>query len=190
MAVLYLAGPDVFLPQAREIGALKQQLCAGAGHEGLYPLDEDESVFGDPRAIFKANCALMDKADAGLFNLSPFRGPAADSGTVFELGYMAARGKGLIAYTAAQRPYADRVAEGFGPFIRNQGLPWDRDGLMVEDFGLMDNLMLTEAIAKNGGLFLTPQDVMPEDASAGPAPDLAAWPVFRAALRRLPEILG
>ena len=35
----------------------------------------------------------MDAADAIIANLTPFRGPSADAGTVYELGYMAGRGK-------------------------------------------------------------------------------------------------
>ena len=32
----------------------------------------------------------MKEADAIIANLTPFRGPSADTGTVYELGYMAA----------------------------------------------------------------------------------------------------
>ena len=32
---------------------------------------------------------MMDEADAIIANLTPFRGPSADAGTVYELGYMA-----------------------------------------------------------------------------------------------------
>ncbi|HJW77212.1 MAG TPA: nucleoside 2-deoxyribosyltransferase, partial [Beijerinckiaceae bacterium] len=36
---LYLAGPEVFLPEAIEIGRIKKDLCARYGIEGLYPFD-------------------------------------------------------------------------------------------------------------------------------------------------------
>ena len=39
---------------------------------------------------------MMDAADAIIANLTPFRGPGADAGTVYELGYMAGRGKLLL----------------------------------------------------------------------------------------------
>ncbi len=36
---IYLAGPDVFLHDAVEIGQRKAELCARHGLTGLYPLD-------------------------------------------------------------------------------------------------------------------------------------------------------
>ena len=36
---IYLAGPDVFLPDAVEIGRRKADICARHGVTGLYPLD-------------------------------------------------------------------------------------------------------------------------------------------------------
>ncbi len=36
---IYLAGPDVFLPDAIEIGRRKVEICARHGVTGLYPLD-------------------------------------------------------------------------------------------------------------------------------------------------------
>jgi nucleoside 2-deoxyribosyltransferase len=47
---IYLAGPEVFLPNANDIGAAKAALCAEAGFEGVFPLDTgldlDRPVFG------------------------------------------------------------------------------------------------------------------------------------------------
>jgi nucleoside 2-deoxyribosyltransferase len=37
--MLYLAGPDIFMPDAKAIGDRKKALCARHGFEGLYPLD-------------------------------------------------------------------------------------------------------------------------------------------------------
>jgi nucleoside 2-deoxyribosyltransferase len=79
---IYLAGPDVFLPDAAAMGRRKQQICEECGFVGLFPLDYDTSVSGDAAKIFRANCHLMKKdADVGLFNLTPFRGPSPDAGT-------------------------------------------------------------------------------------------------------------
>src|SRR5258707_232545 len=88
---IYLAGPDVFLPDAIEIGRRKAAICARHGLRGLYPLDNavDLSAADASLAIFKGNEAMMDAADAIIANLTPFRGPSADAGTVYELGYMA-----------------------------------------------------------------------------------------------------
>ncbi len=143
---LYLAGPDVFLPNAREIGARKRALCEQHGFEGLFPLDVELEASADSAAIFRANCAEMRRADAGLFNLTPFRGPSADAGTVFELGYMVALGKSVHGYANAAGTYVERVRRSFA-LERRDGRAWDPGGAAVEDFGLTDNLMIVHALA-------------------------------------------
>jgi nucleoside 2-deoxyribosyltransferase len=80
--------------------------------------------------------ALMREADIGLFNLSPFRGPSADPGTVFELGMMMAMGKRVFGYRNTELLYHQRVRD---------------DGYMIERFGLGDNLMIDCAIVEAGG---------------------------------------
>ena len=84
---IYLAGPDVFLPDAIEIGKRKAEICALHRLTGLYPLDNaiDLSAGDASLRIFKGNEAMMDAADAIIANLTPFRGPGADAGTVYEL---------------------------------------------------------------------------------------------------------
>jgi len=149
---IYLAGPDVFLADAREVGRRKVELCAQRGFTGLFPLDT-ELPSGDAfaRRVFRANCELMESADVGLVNLTPFRGPSADAGTAFELGFLFARRKLVIGYSSDPDVYLARVARSHGPLARWNDVAWDRDELMVEGFGLLDNLMLTEAIAELGG---------------------------------------
>ena len=84
---IYLAGPDVFLPDAGEVGRQKVAICARHGIKGLYPLDNTLDLGSDvtSRAIFRGNVAMMDGCDAIIANLTPFRGPGADAGTVYEL---------------------------------------------------------------------------------------------------------
>ena len=110
---IYLAGPDVFLPDAVEIGRRKAEICARYGVTGLYPLDNtvDLSAADASLTIFKGNEAMMDAADAIIANLTPFRGPGADAGTVYELGYMAGRGKICLGYSndRASMPSASRA---------------------------------------------------------------------------------
>src|SRR5207244_2644061 len=81
---IYLAGPDVFLPDAVEIGRRKSEICAFHGVLGLYPLDNviDIEAADASLKIFKGNEAMMNAADAIIANLTPFRGPGADAGTV------------------------------------------------------------------------------------------------------------
>ncbi len=148
---VYLAGPEVFLPDAAEIGRHKQVLCEAYGLVGLFPLDNDIAAAGVElpidRAIFRLNVAMMRRADAGIFNLSPFRGPGADPGTVFELGLMHGLGKPVLGYTNS----ADTLLARTPGVLRDAKGVWrDRDGLMVEDFGNADNLMLDACLADAG----------------------------------------
>src|SRR5919205_628536 len=108
---IYLAGPDVFLSDALAIGQQKRDICERHGVSGLYPLDSavDLSSRDASLQIFKGLEAMMDAADAIIANLTPFRGPGADAGTVYELGYMAGRGKLCLAYCNDPTIYADRV---------------------------------------------------------------------------------
>ena len=80
---VYLAGPDVFLPDAIEIGRRKQAICARFGLTGLYPLDNVVALDSSDASlqIFRANQAMMLEADAIIANLTPFRGPSADAGS-------------------------------------------------------------------------------------------------------------
>jgi len=158
---IYLAGPDVFLPDAVEIGRRKAEICARHGLIGLYPLDNEV----DPAAgtvsltIFKGNEAMMDAADAIIANLTPFRGPGADPGTVYELGYMAGRGKLLFAYSNDPTIYAERVARSHQVTKSSAGSLIDLDGLAVEDFGLSDNLMMIHALDLHGAALVTPREL-------------------------------
>ena len=156
---IYLAGPDVFLPDALEIGRRKADICARHGLTGLYPLDNtvDLAAANASLAIFKGNEAMMDTADAIIANLTPFRGPGADTGTVYELGYMAGRGKLLFAYSNDPAAYADRVARTHHVTKSSDRNLIDGDGLAVEDFGLPDNLMMIHALELHGGALVTPR---------------------------------
>src|SRR6202044_1518480 len=119
---IYLAGPDVFLHDAVEIGRRKAELCARHRLTGLYPLDnaidrtaqdftaQDFTPQDPSLQIFRGNEAMMITADAIIANLTPFRGPAADPGTVYELGYMAGRAKLCVGYSNDPARYADKVA--------------------------------------------------------------------------------
>src|SRR5713226_3515228 len=155
---IYLAGPDVFLPDAVEIGRRKADICAYHGLSGLYPLDNviDLSAADASLNIFKGNEAMMIEADAIIANLTPFRGPGADAGTVYELGYMAGRGKLCLGYSNDPSCYADRVRQ-FTDVSSRDGRLVDAMGLTVEDFGLSDNLMMIHALDLYGCALVTPK---------------------------------
>jgi nucleoside 2-deoxyribosyltransferase len=160
---VYLAGPDVFLPGAVEIGRRKAEICRRHGLTALYPLDNpiDLAASDASRRIFLANQAMMDAADAILINLTPFRGPGADPGSVYELGYMAGRGKPCFGYTNDASRHVERVAAFIDVQAGDSGLI-DADGLIVENFDLADNLMMIHALELHGGPLVMPAE-QPDD---------------------------
>jgi nucleoside 2-deoxyribosyltransferase len=155
---IYLAGPDVFLPDAVELGRRKAAICARHGLTGLYPLDNaiDLSARDASLNIFAGNEAMMIEADAIIANLTPFRGPGADAGTVYELGFMAGREKLCLGYCNDPTLYADRVRK-FTTVDKQAGRLADAAGLTVEDFGLSDNLMMIHALELHGCALVTPR---------------------------------
>ncbi|MGA9763836.1 MAG: nucleoside 2-deoxyribosyltransferase, partial [Rhodomicrobium sp.] len=88
---VYLAGPDVFYPDAILRGARMKVALAARGMTGLFPLDDELHPGDYPRgtelalAIAEACEAQIRKADLGIFNIEPWRGPEADDGTAYEL---------------------------------------------------------------------------------------------------------
>ncbi|WP_407159376.1 nucleoside 2-deoxyribosyltransferase [Bradyrhizobium sp. STM 3557] len=159
MKKVYLAGPDVFLPDALEIGRRKAAICAQYDLGGLYPLDNTVDLTSRTASldIFRGNEAMMDMADAIIANLTPFRGPGADAGTVYELGYMAGRGKLCLGYSNDPSTYADRTRR-FTAVRAENGRLIDAEGLTVEDFGQSDNLMIIHALELHGCPLVTPRE--------------------------------
>ena len=182
---IYLAGPEVFLPDALAVGAEKCRLAAAHGFEGLFPLDASLDLEGLEKAdaarrIALANEALMRSADVLIANLTPFRGASMDAGTAFEVGFMRALGKPTLGYTNAGGDYAARAR------IVRQALPLaydcDRADLEVEDFGLAENLMIAIAVHESGAPIVG-RDVAGRDRMA----DLTG---FVECLRLLQKLLG
>ena len=165
---IYLAGPEVFLPDAAEIGKRKREICDRHGVSGLFPLDSsvDPAARDASLQIFKGNEAMMETADAIIANLTPFRGPSADAGTVYELGYMAGRGKLCLGYCNDPTAYAARVARMDRVTRSAAGHLVDSLGLAVEEFGLPDNLMMVHALDLHGCALVMPQSA-PDDVWRG-----------------------
>jgi nucleoside 2-deoxyribosyltransferase len=99
----------------------------------------------------------MDSCDTIIANLTPFRGPGADAGTVYELGYMAARGKFCLGYSNDASVYADRVRR-FTTVVPQDDRLVDADGLTVENFGHHDNLMMIHALDLYGAPLVLPRE--------------------------------
>ena len=136
MPSIYLAGPSVFWPDAEAEGGRLKAICDGHGLTGLYPADGDFEAWQD---IYEANCRLIEKADAVVADITPFRGPHADDGTAWEIGHAHALQKPVFCYGEI-RPIVERI-----PHEEQDGVRRDAAGLMVEDFGLPVNLMLAGA---------------------------------------------
>jgi nucleoside 2-deoxyribosyltransferase len=152
---VYLAGPEVFLPDAISIGEKKKRICSRYGFEGLYPFDNevapDDSGTRVDLLIYRTNLAMMRGADFGVLNLTPFRGTSADVGTVFELGFLTGLAKPVFAYTNDIDHLLDRVKRTqIARFDAAANLWRDSDGMAIEDFGNADNLMINATLAEQG----------------------------------------
>lgn len=147
---IYLGGPDVFYPDPKAIAEAKKKVCEKYGFEGIFPLDNDIAAKATPaetgEAIFAANVKLMRQADLMIANMTPFRGPSMDVGTAYEMGFMHASGKPVLAYTEGERDFTARtksfVASRGGKVEAKGGVLRDSDGMGLENFGFVDNLML------------------------------------------------
>ena len=155
---VYLAGPEVFLPNAREQLDRKIALTKAAG---LIPVSPGDFVippqptrrqFG--HAISEIDEKMMDSADAIIANLTPYHGVSADVGTCYELGYMCAQGKLAYAYTNVAADMKTRTVAHYEGEVftdANGRLRRRRTGLSVEDVDMIDNLMMQGGIERRGG---------------------------------------
>jgi len=172
---VYLAGPEVFLSDAIEVGEAKKELCRRLGLVGVFPLDAPaDHLDGLPAqeaglGVFDICIELMEGCDLTVANMTPFRGPSMDVGTAVEVGYMHGRGKPVFGYTNVIGGYADRVSP---------------DGHAIEPFGLSDNLMAPGTVHRSTGHF----PVQP--AAADSPADLADLSAFAACLERVTKFLG
>lgn len=150
---IYLAGPEVFLPDPLAAGRRKIALAAKHGLVGVYPLDASLDLVGlspheQAARIAAANEDLMRSAEALIANLTPFRGVSVDSGTAYEVGFMRALGRPVFGYTNVMPDYASRTRT-----FRTRGIPQgdcDRADLQIEDFGHAENLMIACGIEFSG----------------------------------------
>ena len=161
MTRVYLAGPDVFLPNATDWLARKKAICAGFQLVGVSPLDdlpaEPAEWMGLPewRQIALRNETHIRSCHAVIANLTPFRGPSADVGTVYEVGFARGIGLKVFGYATVAAPFLDRTLSSMdGARQGSDGSWWDVDGLLVEQFGLFDNLMIEGGILDSGGMLI------------------------------------
>ncbi len=161
MIRVYLAGPDVFLPDAGALLERKKAICAAFRLTGLSPLDalEEEPApwqgLKEWRRIALRNEAHIRSCAAVVANLTPFRGPSADVGTVYEVGFARGLGIKVFGYTTMTATFLDRTLSSIGGGRQGRDGSWlDSDGLLVEQFGLFDNLMIEGGITESGGALI------------------------------------
>lgn len=157
---VYLAGPDVFEPNAKARGQELKDLCTKHGLEGLFPLDNETSDFemgsiAMADAIRTANMDLIKSCDAILANMTPFRGPSMDVGTAYEMGVGSALGKIVVGYTKQGDSYVEKVKKLYVIKRAEDGYLRDENQMSVEEFGigkgekgLVDNLMISCGVEK------------------------------------------
>lgn len=153
---IYLAGPEVFLVNAREVGEQKKALCTKYGFEGVFPIDIEVKAQGkNPReigiCISDINEGLIKSCDLVIANITPFRGPSADVGTVYEMGYAHGLGKKVLAYTNTEEPFTERTVKALNGEVSRKldGQLRDNLGMFIEENGLVDNLMIDGCINAN-----------------------------------------
>ena len=140
---IYIAGPDVFALDAKEIGNKYTSMCEEYGFIGLYPLDNEiksDTPHNMAEKIYYANKKMLDSCDIVIANLNQFRGKEPDSGTVWEVGYAVALGKKVYGYMVDTKSYISRFRNDeknqFNKFIV------DNNKRIIEDFELPVNLMI------------------------------------------------
>jgi len=150
---VYLAGPDVFMPDPVARAAALKAVCTRHGLVAVSSLDAlaDEPAhwasLSEACRIARRNEAHIRASHAIIANLTPFRGPGADAGTVYEVGFGRALGLPVFGFTTLAQDYATRVR-----CLPGCGAARDADGLEIEDFGLFENLMIACAIESGGAI--------------------------------------
>ena len=149
--IAYLAGPDVFLPNAVAHAAMKTEICRRFGVRGLPPLNEDAEAAATGleawRSIYEKDVAMMEKSDIIIANLTPFAGASADAGTLIEVGWFLGKGKPIFGYSNTPETFETRMRRQLGPTHADIG---------IEGFHLPDNLMIVGAVLSGGTVWTSP----------------------------------
>src|SRR5476651_333053 len=152
-ATAYLAGPDVFLPNAVAHAARKVGICQRFGLSALPPLNQDVETAARAldvwQAIYEKDIAMMERCDIIIANLTPFGGASADAGTLIEVGWFLGKGKPIFGYSNSSESFESRMRKQLGERHANFG---------IEGFHLPDNLMIVGAVGSGGYPVFVPKD--------------------------------
>jgi nucleoside 2-deoxyribosyltransferase len=160
-ATAYLAGPDVFLPDAVAHAARKVEICRRFGLHGLPPLNQDIETAAVAsnlwQSIYQKDVLMMEQADLIIANLTPFGGASADSGTLIEVGWFLGKGKPIFGYSNSAENFEVRMSRQLGARAAEFG---------IEGFHLPDNLMIVGAVLSGGYPIFVPRDDAPRGIDA------------------------
>jgi nucleoside 2-deoxyribosyltransferase len=164
-ATAYLAGPDVFLPNAAAHAARKVEICRRYGLRGLPPLNEDIETAAKTlnetlneasdnasdvwRSIYEKDIAMMERSDIIIANLTPFAGASADAGTLIEVGWFLGQRRPIFGYSNNSESFEQRMRRQLGDGHADLG---------IEGFHLPDNLMIVGAVLSGGCPIFVPRD--------------------------------
>jgi len=156
-ATAYLAGPDVFLPNAVAHAARKVEICQRYGLRGVPPLNEDVETAAKAldkgldvwQSIYEKDIAMMERCDIIIANLTPFGGASADAGTLIEVGWFLGKRKPIFGYSNSSESFEARMRRQLGEGHADLG---------IEGFHLPDNLMIVGAVHSGGFPIFVPSD--------------------------------
>lgn len=146
---IYLAGWDVFSKNAKEIGEEYKKILSEYGLRGIFPLDDNIDKTGKTKKqlskeYYQSNTNSIKNSVGVIANLSPFRGPSADAGTVWEVGYAIGKGIPVVGWNVSTE-YKIKC-QRFQSRLKNCIESYDYTDLEIEDFGNFDNLMIAESV--------------------------------------------
>jgi nucleoside 2-deoxyribosyltransferase len=148
--------------------AAKRKLCTDYGFVGVAPVDSET----DLSKLAKRAAAMQISADNEdlirscnllIANLTPFRGPSADVGTAYEVGFARALGLPVYAYSNAAGGLLERTRDHLGAQVRQRAAGGSEDaaGMQIEDFDCIDNVMSDGAVEASGTTIIV--NVVPAD---------------------------
>ena len=155
---LYLAGPEVFLPDAVEHAEKQRQLCIKHGFIPLHPMDNNLDLgnrdIETAMRIYRGDVGQVRNCDIVVANCNPFRSVCVmDDGTAYELGFGNALGKASYGYISSKIPLDERTIRDYSSRLNAvTGTHIDREGYAITDaFGTSINLMMQCGCMAHGG---------------------------------------
>ena len=153
---LYLAGPEVFLPNATEMAEKQRQLCEKYGFISLHPMDNNINLSDQSMQtavqIYRSDVSQIRECNIVVANCNTFRGMLMDDGTAYEIGYGNALGKPAYGYIASLNSLTERTRSQYPCRQLADGTTIDQDGYLVtDDFGTSINLMMQCGMLDTGG---------------------------------------